>query len=135
MAGSWASRPTTGCASRSLCREHAQGLAVHRQHPSPPLHGYSSAQLLNEPADHGVERVGDRDERAGPGRDRAHRHGEQHDQPMPDPACLTGVNHSPPRAVLRAGASTTGSGSSILPRCSAMAGMDKDAVAGTALFR
>jgi hypothetical protein len=67
-------------------------------------HGAADRRLARAPLA-GAERVGqrfgqvsdpfgDRDERAGPGRDRAHRHGEQHDQPMPDPACLTGINHS-----------------------------------------
>jgi hypothetical protein len=36
----------------------AQGLTVHREYPTSPGRGHRGAQLLDEPADHDVERVG-----------------------------------------------------------------------------
>jgi hypothetical protein len=36
----------------------AQGLTVHREHAAPPHPGRGGAQLLDEPADRGVERIG-----------------------------------------------------------------------------
>ena len=79
--------------------------------------------------------LGDRDERARPGRDRAHRRRQHHHQPVADPAALARIGDRRPAPPRRLGASVTGSGSSTPPRCSAMAGIDKDADAGTVLFR
>ena len=97
---------------------------------APTVHTQRDGDLVGQVSDP----LGDRDERPRPGHDRTHRRGEHHHQPVPHAAAFAWINH-PTSTLRRPGASTTGSGSSTPPTWSATAAIDKDADAGSALFR
>jgi hypothetical protein len=92
------------------------------------------AECLGQGSGQVSDPLSDSDERTRPGRDRAHRHREQHDQPMPDPTRLTRIDHLGKNNAQGRGEHGR-IGSSTPPNCPAMAGMDNDADAGTVVFR